>query len=117
MTPHLYGKLLHVLTGRGAVPTRDDFTLTDLADGIGPRVTQWNTGRLGVQPTESEINAITDTQAQTAVKQQQAEIEAARDLVKAWLLFYLRDKLGRNPTPAERQAAITAFRQAWQDAT
>lgn len=37
--------------------------------------------------------------------------------VKAMLLFYLRDKLGRNPTAAERAAARDAFVQAYKDVT
>lgn len=41
--------------------------------------------------------------------------EAGREIVKALLLFYLRDKLGRNPTVAERDAARTAFLQAYRD--
>ena len=41
--------------------------------------------------------------------------DAGREIVKAMLLFYLRDKLGRNPTGAERDAARTAFLQAYRD--
>lgn len=117
MTPQLYGKLLHLLTARSVTPLPDDLRLVEVPDGIGPRIAQWNTTRLGAQPTQPEIDAVTDAQAVTAIKMQTADTEAMRDLVKAWLLFYLRDKLGRNPTPAERQAAVTAFRQAWQDVT
>src|SRR3990167_5869359 len=35
--------------------------------------------------------------------------------VRAWMLFYLRDKLGRNPTQTERQAARDALIQAYKD--
>ena len=35
--------------------------------------------------------------------------------MRAWMLFYLRDKLGRNPTLAERQAARDAFVAAYKD--
>lgn len=35
--------------------------------------------------------------------------------MRAWMLFYLRDKLGRNPTLAERQAARDAFIAAYKD--
>jgi hypothetical protein len=41
--------------------------------------------------------------------------EASRDIVKAISLAYLRDKLGRNPTAAERQAFRDLFIQAFKD--
>lgn len=43
--------------------------------------------------------------------------DISRDLVKAMLLFYLRDKLGANPTAAQRTAARDAFLQAYRDVT
>ena len=48
-----------------------------------------------------------------------AELDStARDIprhVRALVLYYLRDKLGRNPSAAERQAAIEALVQAYKD--
>jgi hypothetical protein len=40
---------------------------------------------------------------------------ANQPMIKAFILFYLRDKLGRNPTGAERTAARDAFVQAYKD--
>lgn len=116
MTPNLYGRLLHLLNARSVVPLPDDVRLVEEPDGIGPRIAAWNTSRLGAQPTPAEIAAVTDAQAAAALKTQKVDAEAMRDLVKGALLYYLRDKLGRNPTPAERQAELAAVRQALQDA-
>lgn len=45
----------------------------------------------------------------------EAQRIAAPRWMRAWVLFYLRDTLGRNPTLAERQAARDALIQAYKD--
>lgn len=72
MTVNLYAKLLHILTGRSITPAQGDFMLVDQADGIGPRIERWDVGTLGAQPTQSEIDAVSDAQAIDAIRDAQA---------------------------------------------
>lgn len=54
--------------------------------------------------------------ASTAARVNDAALgESQRRVVRALVLFYLRDKLGRDPTAPERQAARDAFIQAFKD--
>lgn len=68
------------------------------------------------QPTIDAFNP-NDPAILAAERDAMITSEAARDIIRAMLLFYLRDKLGRNPTIAERDAARTAFVQAFRDVT
>ena len=82
MTPHLYGKLLHILQLRGIVPVYGDFRLVDAADGLGPRIEVWN-ARLGARPTQAEIDAVTDADALAALRRQTRERENALRPIRA----------------------------------
>jgi hypothetical protein len=83
MTPNLYAKLLTILTGRSLTPGPGDFALVDQADGIGPRIASWNAGKLGARPTQLELDAVTDAQADAALKDVQATDIDADLLIQA----------------------------------
>jgi hypothetical protein len=64
VTHMLFNKLRVILSARG-VSDAGGFVLVD--DGVtGPRIQSWDAGRLGPQPTEAEINAVSTEAALAA---------------------------------------------------
>jgi hypothetical protein len=109
----LNARLLAILTQRGI--SARDYVIKDDAEGKRIYLAAWNTATLGPRPTLEELRAIPETDIETQDRTATIDRETASTLVKAILLYYLRDKLARNPTAAERQAAMAAFKQAYKD--
>jgi hypothetical protein len=112
---HLLGRIRALLAQRGI--TAQDYAIRDDADGKRLCLTAWNATTLGPRPTSAELAAVSVSAATAQERLATIDRDTASDLVRAWLLLYLRDTLKRNPTAAERQAAMAAFKQAYQDVT
>jgi len=78
-----------------------DFEVID--DGTGAKVTRWDTGVLGPQPTAAQVNAARAT-AQAA-----RDAEDAAEATNAATLAALRAKPRATWTTADRNAAIEAL--------
>lgn len=79
-------------------------SIVETVDGVVQAGDLWDGTAFSPSPTPDVVDL--DTQAREAT---------APRVLRAWLLFYLRDKLGRQPTLAERQAAQNALSQAYKD--
>lgn len=115
----LYWRVQEVLAVRGKVAGEDDFRLRDDSDGAGPYIEYWNTGKLGAEPLQTELDA---AMAGALVRKQKAlnpttddildEMLASSDklfrIVKALALAIAAGDLiaGGNQTNAEIKAAI-----------
>ena|SRR3990167_2163281 len=117
-----------VLTGREAQPqdrTAERLITALRAAGVavvGVQIvdtTDRATWRVQPPALQPQAQPIIDTFDATAPAILAAELDTeARQMpraMRAWMLFYLRDKLGRNPTQAERRAARDALIQAFKD--
>ena len=92
--------------------------ITSVSIGVDADKTTWRVHPASLQAeAQLVIDAFDPNDPALVAAERDALIasEAGREIVKALLLFYLRDKLGRNPTGAERDAARTAFLQAYRD--
>lgn len=86
------------------------YTRVQVGARPNPRTHKWDRDTV-VEKSQAEIDAYDAARLDT-----EAQGRADGREYKAMMLFYLRDQLGRNPTPAERTAARTAFVQAYKSA-
>jgi hypothetical protein len=105
--------VVEIATGRfmefGAVADGVVYQTVTVPRNPDCRLEKWD-GAAIVATTPADMAAYASAERDALIAR-----EAGREIVKALLLFYLRDKLGRNPTGAERDAARTAFLQAYRD--
>lgn len=105
----LAARLMAALVAAG-VPV----TEVEIDDSTNPATWQVQPSALqaAAQPTIDAFHP--DDPAHVAADVDRAARQIPRH-VRAQVLYYLRDKLGRNPTGAERAAAIEALVQAYKD--
>lgn len=109
-----------LLTVRGTIGAPlIDYTLSDLADGLGPRVTEWNVATLGPLPTQAEIDALTPAQiaaAAIAIRIAQFKASSRQKDVLATIGLIVRAKglaAWNAMTTAQKVTATLAEADAW----
>ena len=100
-------KLVYAVNGGDPTVHKEPICVT--RDGV---VTQWNDSR--TEPTQSEIDAVTDTQVKTYFaevrKEQNSDIRKVSPILKAYILCINDGSIipGGNLSPKQLKAAIKA---------
>ena len=105
----LYGKCLKILTERGiSAPPAGSLRLQDDTDGAGPYIAAWDTAVLGPRPTQAELDAVTQAQAEGLLKAEARDREIEQRVMKACMAatFKALKELGYTKTSAQWVALI-----------